>query len=203
MPTLLNVPIRWKQNIEQKIQALEAAVGRNVTKDIPLDIPQQNEQGLEDEPSSVGEEVVKGDQQDTTSERPGRWKITIDLESNPGALLGHYLLRANAVPANAPTDLISRDVISTEDALRYFDEYQNRLDHFVYRILGDHSTATLGHIREVSPLLTTAICAVGALHLSSSDFEALYKEFVALSAPLSFSRRHTVDDVRVLCIGAF
>ncbi|KAE8414164.1 hypothetical protein BDV36DRAFT_299278 [Aspergillus pseudocaelatus] len=193
----------WKQNIEQKIQALEAAVSRNVNNNIPLDLPQRNEQGLENEPSSVGEEVVEGNQQDTTSERPGRWKITIDLESNPGALPGHYLLRANSVPANTPTDMISRGVISTENALRYFDEYQNRLDHFVYRILGDHSTATLGRIREVSPLLTTAICAVGALHLSSSDFEALYKEFVALSAPLSFSRRHTVDDVRALCIGAF
>ncbi|OOO04210.1 hypothetical protein OAory_01050570 [Aspergillus oryzae] len=77
------------------------------------------------------------------------------------------------------------------------------LFHPVYQILGDHSPATLGHIREVSPLLTTAICAVGALHLPSPDLEILYKEFVALSAPLSFSRRHTVDDVRALCIGAF
>ncbi|KAB8278869.1 hypothetical protein BDV30DRAFT_248760 [Aspergillus minisclerotigenes] len=130
-------------------------------------------------------------------------EAAVDLESNPGALPGHYFLPANSVQANTPTDLISRGLISNENAQRYFDEYQNRLDHFVYRILGYHSTATLGRIREVSPLLTTAICAVGALHLSSPDFETLYKVFVALCAPLSFSRRHTVDDVRALCIGAF
>ncbi|KAB8215372.1 hypothetical protein BDV33DRAFT_15218 [Aspergillus novoparasiticus] len=194
----------WKQTIEQKIQALEAAVSRSVNNNISLDFPQQSERRLMTHESfSVTEEEVEESQQDTTSERPGRWKITIDLESNPGALPGHYLLPANSVQANTPTDLISRGLISNENAQRYFDEYQNRLDHFVYRILGDHSTATLGRIREVSPLLTTAICAVGALHLSSPDFETLYKEFVALSAPLSFSRRHTVDDVRALCIGAF
>ncbi|KAE8383627.1 hypothetical protein BDV26DRAFT_251337 [Aspergillus bertholletiae] len=199
---LLENDVVWKKAIEQKIKSLEAAIARNVNNNINSERSQQEEQPLGNGPSSVGEEAVEETQQDT-SERPGRWKITIDLESNPGALPGHYLLPTSSVQAKRPTDLISRGVISIENAQRYFDEYQNRLDHFVYRVLGDHSTATLGHIREVSPLLTTAVCAVGALHLSSLDFEALYKEFVTLSAPLSFSRRHTVDDVRALCIGAF
>ncbi|KAE8391328.1 hypothetical protein BDV23DRAFT_193237 [Aspergillus alliaceus] len=107
-----------------------------------------------------------------------------DLDPNPAALPGHYLIPANPRQKKVPTDIISRGVISNENA-------QNNL------------YCNIGWVREVSPLLAMAICAVGALHLSSSDYEALYREFVTLSAPLKFSRRNTVDDVRVLCIGAF
>ncbi|KAH8596841.1 hypothetical protein B0O99DRAFT_509097 [Bisporella sp. PMI_857] len=197
---LLENDVLWKQTIEQKIHNLEAAIGIN-GKDTPsLTASWQSRQDLEDGPSSLNEKLIEEDQQD---EERSRWKIVIDLESSPGALPGHYLFSRTPPQPKGAEDIITRSIISLKNAQAYFDEYQSRLDHFLYRILGDYGTATLGRIREISPLLTTAICAVGALHLASPDFDLLYKEFVVLSAALSFSKRNAAEDVQALCIGAF
>ena len=83
--------------------------------------------------------------------------------------------------------------------------YQQRLDHFVYRILGDHSAVSFESTREASPLLIASICTVGALHCVSrqDDFDACRGEFLALSEKHNMSQIGTVEDVRALCIGAF
>ena len=58
-------------------------------------------------------------------------------------------------------------------------------------------------IRAASPLLTAAVCTVGALHLASKDFDRCYNELLSESAKQCFSKKHNVDDVRGLCVGAF
>jgi hypothetical protein len=125
------------------------------------------------------------------------------LASSPGALPGHYLAPTAAPQPRNVKDIVSRGIITLENAQKYFDEYQTRLDHFIYRISRDRDALTLERAREVSPLLTAAICAVGALHLASEDFELCYKEILTLSATLSISRSHSVHDIRALCIAAF
>ena len=193
--------------MEKKIQKLEAVVKKIDKNASTTEDPQQAEERIEeDTPISVDSGGFGECHQDSlraTNEQESRWKIVIDLASSPGALPGHYLSLAASAQPKIGKDIISRGIISVENAQTYFDTYQNRLDHFIYRILGDHTVATLERIREVSPLLTAAICAVGALHLASQEFDICYKEFLSLSASLSFSKRNTAHDIQALCIGSF
>lgn len=94
-------------------------------------------------------------------------------------------------------------VLSIQQALSLFEVYHSRLDDFLYRILGDHTT--LDSIRINSPLLTAAVCTVGALHSPSLGylFDTCYREYKTLVAALMFTTNLKVDDVRGLCIGAF
>ena len=81
--------------------------------------------------------------------------------------------------------------------------YYQRLDHFLYRILGDHDSLT--SVRQSSPLLTAAICAVAALHSDEAGhlFDTCYAVFKSIVTSQLFSRQNNLDDVRGLCIGAF
>jgi hypothetical protein len=98
-------------------------------------------------------------------------------------------------------DLIDRGIITLGDAESFFRLYAGRLDHFLYRILAEHDS--LASVRKSSPLLTAAICAVGALHTPSNLYQACYQHFVSLASSRMFSKRNNHDDVRAFCIGAF
>lgn len=105
----------------------------------------------------------------------------------------------------ATADLVTRGIISNDTAQALFSVY-SRLDQYLYGILGDHDN--LASVRGSSALLTSAICAVGALHSASigalgSAFEKCYQDFIDLSAACALSKRNTMDEVRGLVIGAF
>jgi hypothetical protein len=130
--------------------------------------------------------------------------IIMDLNSGLGVIPGfHISPRIGPQSGERHDDLISKGIISLDKGHTYFSTYKNRLDHFPYRILGEHDMITLEQTRTSSPLLTAAVCTVGALHLASSDFDACCREFMALSASRSFAPASTIDDVKALCIGAF
>lgn len=103
----------------------------------------------------------------------------------------------------SPANLISRGILSRHEAEELFQRYHERLDHLLYRILGDHQR--LETVLASSPLLTAAICTVAALHSQTFGhlFDKCYREFKQLVGATTFSRSHNVDDVRGLCIGAF
>ncbi|CAK7233165.1 hypothetical protein SBRCBS47491_008516 [Sporothrix bragantina] len=105
-------------------------------------------------------------------------------------------------------DFISRGIIPLDRAQDYFDNYQNRMDHFPYCILCYHGPVSLARLRSTSPLLVAVVCSVGALHMydmagGTADFDRLYAEFVSLCSRKVMSKACTMDDVRALCIGAF
>ena len=64
---------------------------------------------------------------------------------------------------------------------------------------------TFNSVRQSSELLTATILTVTALHIptSAETFDNCYKEFLSLISSSMFSRYHSVDDVRGLCIAAF
>lgn len=143
------------------------------------------------------------------------WRVVMDPECGPASIPASCV---SEVPNSSssgpgtrsphpqpPPDIISRGVISLQQAESLFHIYQQRLDHFLYRILGHHDS--LESVRYASPLLTAAICTVGALHSgdskSSNIFTACYVEFKTTVAAQLFSKESVLDDVRGLCIGAF
>ncbi|KAL2209428.1 hypothetical protein CC79DRAFT_1332618 [Sarocladium strictum] len=164
-------------------------------------------QTLKPRPSISGDDEDLSKRTDASQPNDGQVSggdIIMDLNSGLGVIPGfHISPRIEPQSGERHEDLISKGIISLDKGTTYFSTYKDRLDHFPYRILGDHDMVTVEQTRSSSPLLTAAVCAVGALHLASSDFDACCREFMALSASRSFAPASTIDDVKALCIGAF
>ena len=135
------------------------------------------------------------------------WEVRMDPETGPAAIPASVVGEVPSPeisPSGATSyDLISKEIITLEEAQSLFDVYAYRLDHYLYRILGE--SPTLEGIRSSSSLLLAAICTVGALHSQTlgSLFDRCYCKFIDLSAARSFAKNNNLDDVRALCIGAF
>ncbi|GAM36902.1 hypothetical protein TCE0_022f06363 [Talaromyces pinophilus] len=199
---LLESDTMWKHEMEKKIQALQDEVSR-ITNHGPVHSQHET-------PTTIASGIASQDFEalaDTNLQHEGQWNIHLNPKSGPGAVPGSYIAQTSTPtsPATPHQDLISKGIISIETAMQYFEKYHQWLDHFVYRILGDHSMVTFDGIRESSPLLIAAVCTIGALHSPSreGDFEACRSEFIALSEKLSFAQTGNIADVRALCIGAF
>jgi hypothetical protein len=135
------------------------------------------------------------------------WQMRLDPDSGPATIpatcVEEVTVNDSAMATTNRQDCISQGLLTTMQAETLFDIYAYRLDHFLYRILGE--SPSLQQIRSSSPLLTAAICAVGALHSQELGFlfERCQKAFLNHCASLLFSKASNVDDVRGLCIGAF
>ncbi|KAF2718651.1 hypothetical protein K431DRAFT_340598 [Polychaeton citri CBS 116435] len=199
---ILESDVEWKHAIEQRLERLETAMaGANGAGDADGDAEHSatNESPLS--PAVVLDPLQQS--QPTPRSPPSNesqnmhhWEIVMDPNSGPGGIPGSYLHKAST----QFEDLLFRNVVSLQQAEEYLDIYQNRLDHFLYRILPERRQLT--QIRS-ERLLFAAICAVGALHMASPVFEDCYQEFVSLAGQQCFARQSSLDDIRALCIGSF
>jgi hypothetical protein len=134
------------------------------------------------------------------------WEVRMD-EAGPATIPASVVGEVPS-PEIAPSgatayDLISKGIVTLEEAKALFDVYAFRLDHYLYRILGE--SPTFEGIRSSSSLLLAAICTVGSLHSPPHGalFERCYRKFVDLAAARAFAKDNNLDDIRALCIGAF
>ncbi|KAJ5834778.1 transcriptional regulator family: Fungal Specific TF [Penicillium robsamsonii] len=222
LQTLLEDDVTWKGAVVQKMRRLEEAVAKIAAK---VDIPElqdvQAAPEIHDSSSppieAINEEVTRGEtstssqssQPKENHEPPQTWEVIMDPRGGPASIpascvseSGKTGLSNNLSTAHHP-DLISTGLISLRQAVVLFETYHLRLDHFLYRILGDH--ISLDSVRIASPLLTAAVCTVAALHSQSLShlFEACYGEYKNLVTAQTFSRHVNEDDIRGLCVGAF
>ncbi|KIW97785.1 uncharacterized protein Z519_01369 [Cladophialophora bantiana CBS 173.52] len=204
---LLESDVAWKANIEEKLRMLEDSVGRlnqqcggiqNATVYAPPKTPVAQ---LPTQP-----DAIMTTQQPQPTE-PG-WEVVMDLNRGPGVVPASCVSEvSDASPGVARQalvdsfDIVDQGIITLDDAEAFFRLYARRLDHFLYRILAEHDS--LASVRKSSPLLTAAICAVGALHTPSNLYHACYQHFVSLACSKMFSKKNNHDDVRGFCIGAF
>lgn len=93
--------------------------------------------------------------------------------------------------------------MTAEQAQELFDLYANRLDHFLYDILGEHKS--FAKVRNDSPLLFAATCTVGALHSNRLGhlYERCFQKFLSLCASQTIAKDTNLADIKALCIGAF
>ena len=209
----------------QKMRRLEEAVAKIAAKvDMPelqyLQAAPEIQDGSSGSPGeAINEEVTTGETSTSSQapqpkdkenpEQPQTWEVVMDPRGGPASIPASCVSESGkAGPPNSTStarrpDLISTGLISLRQAVALFETYHLRLDHFLYRILGDH--ISLDSVRIASPLLTTAVCTVAALHSQSLGylFETCYGEYKDLVAAQTFSRYVNEDDIRGLCIGAF
>ncbi|KAJ5544304.1 transcriptional regulator family: Fungal Specific TF [Penicillium frequentans] len=227
LQTLLEEDVTWKGAMVRKIRRLEEAIAQIADK---VDIPELKTQPEEHPESLIPPVDLTNAESSTFSpesqhqtqaqvqapsqprddrELPRTWEVVMDPRGGPASIPASCLSDSarNALPNGLPNtrrpDLISTGLITLRQALALFEEYHLRLDHFLYRILGDH--ISLDSVRVASPLLTAAVCTVGALHSQSLGnlFDICYNEFKSLVSTQLFSRTANEDDIRGLCIGAF
>ncbi|KAJ5724690.1 transcriptional regulator family: Fungal Specific TF [Penicillium malachiteum] len=229
LQTLLEEDVTWKDAMVHKIRRLEEAISQIANKvDIPeLQSHSEDQMDLSPpvnlanaEPATLSPESqvqiqFQAQAQVQTQpppkddrELPRTWEVVMDPRGGPASIPascvsdGARRTLPNGLPSRRP-DLISTGLITLRQALALFEEYHLRLDHFLYRILGDH--ISLDSVRVASPLLTAAVCTVGALHSHSWGhlFDVCYNEYKGLVAAQLFSRTPNEDDIRGLCVGAF
>ena len=93
---------------------------------------------------------------------------------------------------------------SLESLLMILSSFHMSLNHYLWVGL-EQIHSSLASVRRSSQLLTATILTVTALHIPSSakTFDDCYNEFLNLISSSMFSKYHSVDDVRALCIAAF
>lgn len=202
---ILENDLSWKENIEQKILGFEAVISRiadRISCPELLDLMQVSQAGVDD---GVVREDHPVPATHAVEEQPQQtWTVVNDPSSGPAVIPSTVVseispsITANHGPVKDP---VSRGLLPLSMAEACFTAYKDRLDHFVYRVLDSHTS--LSSVRRASPLLTAAVCAVGALHSSPEHYPACYRELVNLASAQLFSKRHTLDDIRALIIGAF
>ncbi|KIV85913.1 hypothetical protein PV11_01564 [Exophiala sideris] len=142
-------------------------------------------------------------------EATGRWEVSLDLQSGLGDAPGSCFSQISPTPGSrraqrgsSLTDIISEGLLPLESAEKYFATYKQRFDHFIYRVPGEWYRS-LKQDRESSPLLTSVLCAVGALHSASTEYDVCYRHFITLVGRRIFAKHHTIHDVLAFLIGAY
>ncbi|KAL3476035.1 hypothetical protein BJX99DRAFT_258926 [Aspergillus californicus] len=199
----------WKSTMMAKMQKFETAMARVGER---LSMPElqsldQSSDAVQASLDSTRDLEVEGPQPD--SQPHETWEVVMDPDCGPASIPAscvadtHKQTSSGEARSTSPADFITRGVISVHQAELLFNIYHQRLDHFLYRVLGNHDS--LASVRQSSQLLTAAICSVAALHSDEAGhlFGRCYTEFKNTVTAQLFSRANNLDDVRGVCIGAF
>lgn len=192
---------RWKEGIEQRLDALEQAQqqGRQVDVGIATignTIPADTASSAPSHMSGPSQPVPTGNVLLNEAN-----DATLNLASNlgifPAASIGPGAPKDIALPA---LDVISQGVISlvaAEQGLAYFLEHLNR---YLHGVLSEQMT--LSDLRARSSILTAAVCTVASFCSASDVYQSCYDAFVSQVSSMLFATRSSYDDVRALCIAA-
>lgn len=227
LQTLLEDESEWKQDIENKTSLLQTAVSDILRQ---LNLPSLNTLTPRSQ-SVAGHSPVHSATDNNLSPRPRYIAPTMsmarastpepsgldeaegDTLAAPMASLFEVTKLRNlrvrdSVGAQTVSDLgndfISKGRISLQDAEELFLQYSVSLNQYLWggvALVHDDMTA----VRNSSSLLCAAIVAVTALHVPGKEeiFDVAYTEFLTLVSESIFDRRHSLDDIRAFCIGAF
>jgi hypothetical protein len=101
------------------------------------------------------------------------------------------------------TDVVSKGIVSVEEAERLTALYLGRLDHYAYSIANKFTD--LQSIRRRSVALTNAILTVAALHDPDSNqiFGPCLRELKRVLSESMFVRRTDREYLRAMCIGSY
>lgn len=99
-------------------------------------------------------------------------------------------------------DLISKGLISFDDAEVLANHYFVEMDHILYGFVRAHKT--IHGLRDASPTLVSAICTVAALHLADYGhlFDVCYREYRQVVSAALFEKQD-IEHIRALLIGSF
>ena len=127
--------------------------------------------------------------------------LSCSLGAFPASSITGQPLSDAGQSSNTKPDLIARGLLPEEAGQELFEFYHDHLDRHIYNLLA--RSGSLSEVRSRSSLLTAAVCTVAALASASRHYESCLKAFQAEVAGELFSKDHTFDDIRAMCIGSF
>ncbi|KUJ10169.1 uncharacterized protein LY89DRAFT_701095 [Mollisia scopiformis] len=213
---LLEDDATWKGRIEEEVARLTAGMAR-LSEHLSLpDLLEDSEdvdsaRGTTAIPTPAAGQPISSSIEEVTGDNSDVWNDNAVEDYGPAAIPASIVSEVTKHSPSARVtersrskpDIISRGILTLEQAEMLFNYYMTKHDNSIYSVLEEGSTFTT--IRSSSPFLLAAICAVASLHVVSSDvpYERCYDEFVQMSTQHAFSSRNNMDDIRALCIGAF
>ncbi|THY05216.1 hypothetical protein D6D02_07761 [Aureobasidium pullulans] len=216
LQTLISERSQWKDDMHRDISNMHGAV-QDILKRLsmpalqPLKAPSAAEDPQETSPydDTVVEKVEDvGPSCDNSPKLPPQ---TESLQNVPIESL-YQITRLRSLraensgdesKADEGSDVVSKGIVSLEDAQRLTTLYLQRLDHYAYSIANKFKD--LQSIRRRSVALTNAILTVAALHDPNSNqlFGPCCREFKRVLAESMFVRRIDREDLRAMCIGSY
>lgn len=127
--------------------------------------------------------------------------VSLNLSCSLGAFPASSLQDSSPDQGIPMPDLISSEVISVESAETLFGYFRETLNPYIHHILSERDS--LANVRARSSILAAAICTAAAFCTGSVDYKTCFTAFKQEVSAKLFATRHTFDDVRALCIGAF
>ncbi|ETS85396.1 hypothetical protein PFICI_03421 [Pestalotiopsis fici W106-1] len=189
---LLENDTLWKDSMEKKFQTLQDAVEK-ITAHIHLprtSSPHQTASQQESRGHDLQEASTHRSVQHSPGQQGNSWDIILDPHRGVGDAPGSCIGPSTNIPQfthQQNLDIVTKGVVEAGNAEIYFNKYRNRLDHFVYSLLGDQGNESFDALGHRCPLLAAAVCTVGALHSGSrnTDYESCRKELIGLSENMS------------------
>lgn len=208
-PSWKHTLARKVQNLETQIDELRHGMQSSQSTGVFLPSPAQASHSSASHRRSEGRSSTHEYHIPPSDPSQQSWEVVMDPESGPATIPAAIVSQVGAtVSPTGPipqeqADLVSRGTLKLEEAQELFDLYANRLDHFLYNILGEHRSFI--KVRQDSPLLLAATCTVGALHSVRLGhlYDKCYRRFLSLCASQTFNKDNTLGDIKGLCIGAF
>ena len=153
--------------------------------------------------------IIKVAGQSPTSEGPNHsyppqkaaLNLSCGLAAFPSSSLNAFRVNDQDTSYSTGPDLVTRGLVLQHTLEKHLKFYHKHMNPYIYHPLTNIDTVASWLKR--SSLLLTAICATAAFCAGSDDYEACLKLFTHEVSAKTFSRTHSFDDVRALCIGAF
>ncbi|KAI5202833.1 hypothetical protein E4T39_04564 [Aureobasidium subglaciale] len=216
LQTLISERSQWKDDMHRDISNMHGAV-QDILKKLsmpalqPLKAPTAAEDPQETSPydDTVVEKVEDvGPSCDNSPKLPPQ---TESLQNVPIESL-YQITRLRSLraensgdesKADEGSDVVSKGIVTLEEAERLTTLYLGRLDHYAYSIANKFTD--LQSIRRRSVALTNAILTVAALHDPNSNqlFGPCCREFKRVLADSMFVRRIDREYLRAMCIGSY
>lgn len=192
---------RWKERIEQRLDALEKAQQKSKSSD-DIDI---NDATVATGEASTSSSLLPTSGNPYTNAATETLRnvesSTLNLASNLGMFPAASVESRTPKDVASPAlDIISRGIIPFDVAEEYLAYFHSHLDRFLHSILSERDT--IADIRTRSSLLTTAICTVVSLCTASDLHRVCYDALVSEVSTKLFALNNGYDDVRALCVAA-
>ncbi|OAA75569.1 Transcription factor [Akanthomyces lecanii RCEF 1005] len=207
---LMEDDVVWKQAVTKQLEMLRYAVGSLADKLHMPELQLATQEGFNLDQLLVNSTQKKSSENSnhshSTQVSDHAWAVDPQCEpsSMPASVIVEIRDAAPEVTNSTKTPtLVSKGIVTIEEAQALFTIYRERLNHLLYQIVADE--VTLEAVLDSSPLLAAAICTVAALHSAHIGhlFEACLAELQHLVSSKSLLGKHNMDDVRGLCIGGF
>lgn len=198
---------RWKEKMEERIKSIENSVSsstNSMSTFEALDTVVQQQNASESSERQLDDEVLP------SVNREVSLNLSCSLGAFPASSFNGLAQNDSPQAFSSSADLANvlqisarrnNSMLASSSAEQHFRFYREHLDQHIHYLLRESDK--LSSVRARSHLLATSLCTAAAFCSGSKDYPEWLDDLKIAVAGKVFSKQHSFDDVRALCIGAF